>query len=104
MPHFTKKIFLAVVLFLYSAVSFAQIYTPVKWSYSTKKLDDKKTELILTATIDKGWHLYSQFLTTDEGPLPTTFTFNTDKAYTLIGKVKESKPIDHYDQVFGFNL
>ena len=48
---------LAVFAAVLSAV--AQIMTPVKWAGDMKMTGDDKGEIILTATIDAGWHLYS---------------------------------------------
>ncbi|TNF24492.1 MAG: thiol:disulfide interchange protein, partial [Bacteroidetes bacterium] len=52
----------------------AQLFDPVKWKTETKRLSATEAELVFSATIEDGWHLYSQHL--DEGgPIPTTFTF-----------------------------
>jgi len=62
---------------------------PVKWNFTHKKIADLEYQLIFTATIDKGWAIYSQFLG-DEGPIPTTFTFNNDTNFERIGDTEES--------------
>jgi thiol:disulfide interchange protein len=82
----------------------SQVLNPVEWEYSTKKISDCEYELILKATIQKGWHLYSQFLPGDDGPLPTTFDFKKHSAYSLIGKTQESKPISKFEPVFNMDL
>jgi thiol:disulfide interchange protein DsbD len=38
----------------------AQKNDPVKWHFSAVQLGDKKARLIFTASIDRGWHIYSQ--------------------------------------------
>ena len=81
-----KQIFMLSML-LFSLFSAAQIHNPVKWSFSTTNISDTETELVITANIEKGWHLYSQFLA-DNGPVPTTFKFDKSVDFTLIGKVK----------------
>ena len=53
----------------------------------------------MNATIDKGWHLYSQYINMG-GPLPTVFTFEPSSNYELDGKTSESKPIDYYDDTY----
>jgi thiol:disulfide interchange protein len=75
----------------------------VKWTYSTKKLSDCEFDLIFTATIDQGWHLYSQ-LEVPDGPLPTVFMFDPSPDYELIGKTSEPKPIEKPEPVFGDNV
>src|SRR5699024_7012517 len=51
------------------------------------------------ATIDPGWHLYSQDVP-DGGPIPTYFEFQENPDYKLVGKVKEEGGITENDPVF----
>lgn len=99
-----KKSFLRILLTFFLLLGLtsvqAQIYTPVKWAFSSKKISDSEAELIFSATIDKGWHLYSQFVIKD-GPIPTSFKFTKNKSFALIGKVEESKAIEEQDEMFG---
>jgi hypothetical protein len=62
---------------------------PVTWSFSAKKIADKTYELHMTATIQAGWHLYSQSQPDDAIAIPTSFTINKNPLLTLDGKVKE---------------
>jgi len=55
------------------------------------------------ATIDEGWHLYSQFIEED-GPVPTEFTFTTEGGYSLVGIPKEGVPIEEFDPNFDMIL
>lgn len=82
----------------------AQIYAPVKWSFSSKKTGAKEFELLLKAKIDKGWHLYSQNLPDGDGPIPTSFFFTEDRSFILEGKVAEPKPLKEYDPNFQMDL
>ncbi len=78
----------------------AQILDPVKWSSSVKKINDTELELVITAKIDNGWHLYSQF-TPEGGVLPLEFKYKeSGKDYILIGKTKEGKYKKAYSDVF----
>jgi thiol:disulfide interchange protein DsbD len=64
MKHFKIKILTGVLVAIaLSTGVFAQVIQPVKWSYSTEKVNDKEYNLVFKAKIDKGWHLYSQFFT-----------------------------------------
>ena len=65
----------------------AQSGRQVKWTYSAKKISDKKYEVHMTATINSGWHLYAQNVGV-EGPLPTSFAFTRNPLLSLDGKVK----------------
>jgi len=49
--------------------------TPVRWSFEIKKINNIEFEILATATIEKGWILYSQF-TDDNGPVPTQFVID----------------------------
>ena len=82
----------------------AKIFDPVNWSYSSEKINDKEFDLLITAKIEKGWHLYSQFIE-EGGPIPTSFKFNPSAAYKLIGKVTENpKPITAFDKNFNMEI
>jgi thiol:disulfide interchange protein len=84
--------------------SFAQILEPVKWSFSTNKISETEYELILNASIDEKWHLYSQFIE-EGGPIPTSFTFESNNYYELIDSVSENpKPTVEYDETFMMDL
>ena len=109
MHHKSKKkayrflCFVFSLLFLPPVVD-AQILKPVKWSFAVKQSNNKGAELILTAKIQQGFHVYSQDINPDVGPIPTSFTFNPDKKYSLEGKVSEGKPTEVFDENFGVRL
>jgi len=103
-----KHIFKLSLLLLFSVIIFnnanAQIFTPVKWDYTAKKISDCEYELIFQAKIDDKWHLYGQKLYGDEGPIPTSFHFTKSSNYELIGKPSESKLIKKFEPVWNFEL
>ena len=81
------------LIFIITILSFninAQIYAPVSWTFSQKILSENEVELNFTANIDEGWYIYSQSLS-DDGPVPTEFTFQEAKNYKLLGDVIEEK-------------
>jgi thiol:disulfide interchange protein DsbD len=87
--------FLSVTFFSVAAV--AQIKDPVKWSASSKKKGDSY-EVVLTATLPKPWHIYSQ---KTEGAVPISFKFNKNPLLTFQGNVKEvGKLKSEYDKLF----
>ena len=88
---------------LISVISSAQIYDPVNWEFSQKQISDTEIELKFKATIEEGWHLYSQHIG-DDGPVPTEFTFTTDGGYELIDGVTEGEPIEEFDPNFDMIL
>lgn len=99
-----KKIILSLLLSFISLTIFAQIQNPVKWTYSVENNGKEEATLVIKASIDKGWHLYSQFIG-EGGPVPTSFRFDKSNNYTLVGKVNEipkAKPI--FDEIFGMQV
>jgi hypothetical protein len=64
------KLFVTLSFCLITSLVTAQIENPVHWTFSAKKISANTYEVILSATIDKPWHLYSQF-TGKGGPIPT---------------------------------
>lgn len=91
------------ILVLISSSTTAQTLQPVKWSYKAEQSIVGEAKLIITATIEKGWHLYSQNIG-DGGPIKTTFTFVPSTDYELVGKVTEGKAIEFYDKNFDMPL
>ncbi|REE83008.1 thiol:disulfide interchange protein DsbD [Lutibacter oceani] len=81
----------------------AQIHEPVKWSTSVEKVSDSEYDLIMQATIEEGWHLYSQNVPED-GPIPTTFTFENTNDYELVGNTSEEKGHTVNDVVFNMKI
>ena len=79
-------------------ISSAQIFDPVKWDFSQKKLSDNEIELSLKATIDKGWYVYSQ--DAGEGPVSTEVTFESSDKFILSGNVSEQEPLEEFDPNF----
>ena len=100
-----KKIFIITALLIVTAFleTRAQILTPVHWSYAAKKISKDEAVVFIKATIDEGWHLYSQTVK-DGGPVKTTITFAPSKTYTLIGKTIEPTPITRNEKVFNMDV
>ena len=88
---------LLVIAFLFFASpSFAQQLSPVSWSFASKKLSDNVYEVQLIATIQSGWHLYSQDQPGDAIAQPTSFSFSKNPLIDLDGKVKEIGKLEKY--------
>jgi len=98
---FKILLFLAVLIPL-SGIS--QIYDPVDWKFSQKELSNNEFEVSFSATIEDGWHLYSQHLPSEDGPIATAFYFDDNKNVELLGEVVEPKPIIEYDPNFDMEL
>jgi hypothetical protein len=98
-----KKLILLFTVIIFSLSAHSQILKPVTWSYAAKKISKTEAVVYMKATIDQGWHIYSQNLK-DGGPVKTTFTFPAAKTYTLIGKTIEPKAITRYEDTFQMNV
>ncbi|MBR4738513.1 MAG: hypothetical protein IK058_00755, partial [Bacteroidales bacterium] len=94
-----KRISLALLGILLTCGLWAQQLDPAKWSYSVKETSATEAELVFTAKIDDGWHIYSQY-TDPAGPLPIVFEFAKSADYELVGKVREPKPHEERDPLF----
>lgn len=96
-----NKIILLLFLILAGTATsvFCQFIEPVKWTFSVEQKSEKEATLILKAAIQTKFHIYSQFLE-GEGPIPTTFTFEENKNYSLTGKVIEDNLEEEFDPVW----
>ena len=83
-----KLLFPLVVLAVTGTSAFAQL-NPVSWSFNSKKIADKTYEVRMTATMQPGWHLYSQVQPEDAIAIPTDIQFNKNPLLTLNGAIKE---------------
>ena len=83
-----KFVFILFSIFIISALS-AQTLNPVSWTFNSKKISDNIYEIQMTASIQQGWHLYSQSQPKDAIAQPTSFLFNKNPLVELDGKVKE---------------
>ncbi len=105
MQRIMKKTVLLFAILTFALGLSAQILTPVSWDMTSRQVSDTEFDLIFTATIDDGWVIYSQYLESDEGPIPTAFYFDEGDHFKRIGKVEESgNRKEAYDKVFDMNL
>ena len=77
------KIFLTLFVSFFAIVLFAQIKEPVKIAQSIQKTGDSEYEVVITATMDNNWHIYS--MEEQDLGIPTSVKFNTPQT--------EAKPI-----------
>ena len=82
----------------------AQIYEPVKWETEVNKISETEIELISIASIESGWHLYSQDVP-ENGPIPTSFSYDLkDLEANLIGETIEEEGNEIDDPVFEMRI
>ena len=94
-----KKISFLLLSFVVYALQ-AQIKDPVKFKTELTPLSDTEAEVVFTATIDKGWHVYSTDLG-DGGPIAATFNVDNKSGVELVGKLKPvGKEVSTFDKLF----
>ncbi|MDB5247632.1 MAG: cytochrome c-type biosis protein DsbD, protein-disulfide reductase [Segetibacter sp.] len=94
-----RKFISFVVCALLAINVMAQLKDPVKWSATSRK-NGTGYEVVLTATLPKPWHIYSQ-TTGEGGPIPTTIKFTKNPLLTFDGSVKEvGKLKENFDKLF----
>jgi DsbC/DsbD-like thiol-disulfide interchange protein len=98
-----KKLLILVIGSFISISAFAQIEAPVKWSYGAKKISSTAAVVLLKATIQDGWHIYSQNMK-EGGPIRTSFIFSPSKEYSLIGSPSEPMPVTKFEKSFNMNV
>jgi thiol:disulfide interchange protein DsbD len=88
------------ILLLITFFAQGQILNPVKWKSKVVQKSANEFELVMEATIENEWHMYSQY-TPDGGALPTVFNYKNAKGnYTLVGKTKESAYKKVFNDIF----
>lgn len=105
MPRKTSLFHLSILIFLMAPSGIiGQVKKPVKWSYAARKISECKYELHMTATLEKGWHIYSK-ITPEGGAIPTSFTFIKNPLATPNGMVKEFGEMEtHFEKLFGVEV
>ncbi|WP_163323376.1 protein-disulfide reductase DsbD family protein [Draconibacterium mangrovi] len=99
-----KRILFTVFLLTTALLGYSQIVEPVKWSFSQNKISDNEFELLFTATIEKGWHMYSTDLP-EGGPIKTSFYFENVENAELVGEPSPNKEvIEEFDNSFQMDL
>ena len=95
-----KKLISSLLLSFVVCVLQAQIKDPVKFKTEFNTLSDTEAEIVFTAAIDKGWHVYSTELR-DGGPISATFNVDKTSGIELLGKLKPvGKEVATFDKLF----
>ncbi|MBP5713396.1 MAG: thioredoxin family protein [Prevotella sp.] len=97
--------FLTIILsVLVTVAAHAQMMDPVHFSSELKMLSGDQAEIIFSATIDDGWHVYSTDLGND-GPIQATFNKVKMEGVETVGKLKpRGNEIKQFDKMFNMEL
>ncbi len=99
-----KKLFFISLFLIVTTSINAQIHEPVKWKTSVEKVSDSIFDLVITASIEDGWHLYSQNVP-EGGPIATSFSFkDVEDKFELISETIEGEGHEVYDNVFNMKI
>ncbi len=95
-----KKIIYTLLFTLVTGLVSAQIKDPVSWTFEAKKKTADTYDVVLTATIQGKWHIYSQ-KTGKGGPIPTKVTVKANPLISLSCSPKEIGKVEKiYDEIF----
>ena len=99
-----KKTLLTLFVLLLALTSGAQMANPVHFTSELKMLTGDEAEIVFSATIDPGWHLYSTDLA-DDGPTAATFHAEKMDGAETVGSLKPRGNVkEQFDEMFGTNL
>ena len=99
-----KKIISSTILFLIALTAMAQMMDPVHFTSQLKLLKEGEAELVFSATIDPGWHVYSTNLGND-GPIAASFNTVKMEGAEPVGKLQaRGIEIKKYDKLFDMEL
>ena len=88
---------------LFSLTTMAQ-QNPVHFSVQQKQVSPTEVEVVFSAKIDQGWHVYSTNLPAD-GPTSATLHVDKSEGVTPVGKLTaRGKELNVYDKTFEMKL
>ena len=98
-----RNILFSSLLFIALCGLNAQMFDPVQFKAEFKAASDNEYEIVFTAGIEPGWHVYSTDL--EDGPISATFNVEKSEGVELIGKLApKGNEITKYDNIFGMNV
>ncbi len=99
-----KKLALTLTILFLTAATYAQVKDPVEWTFTAIKKAADKYEVVITAAIQKPWHLYSQDMKAG-GPVPTKISFNNNPLLKKEGKTIETGKLEKInDKIFNMEV
>ena len=99
-----KRQSVLMVFLIASAMVFAQMTNPVKVQSQLKVVSATEAELVFSASIEQGWHMYSTEVV-EFGPTPTTIEVEEISGARLDGPLKpKSAPIKKYEEMFAADV
>ena len=99
------KLLFALLLSFFALTGHSQIIEPIKWNATLRNTQDKTIkELVFTAQLDGGWHLYAMDIP-EGGPISTLFNFDTLEGAVLEGSITPmQKAYEEFSKLFDMKL
>lgn len=94
---------IAIFLLLTVQSTFGQMLFPAKWTIESSKSNAKvgeEIDLTFNVKLDPTWFLYSTDFDPDLGPIVTTFSFEKNDTFQLIGEIKPVGAKKKYDETW----
>ena len=99
-----KRLILFLFVGLLTLAAEGQMVNPVHFSSQLKTLKGGEGEIIFSATIDDGWHVYSTDMG-DDGPISASFNVVKMEGVETVGKLKpRGEVMKQFDKMFGMEL
>ena len=99
-----KRISYLLLMLMAVLMAQAQIVDPVHFTSSLKTTSGTEAEIVFTAKIDPGWHVYSTDIGED-GPISATFNIVKMDGAETVGKLTpRGNVIKKFDNMFGMEL
>ena len=99
-----KRLILFLFVGLLTLAAEGQMVNPVHFSSQLKTLKGGESEIIFSATIDDGWHVYSTDMG-DDGPISASFNVVKMEGVETVGKLKpRGEVMKQFDKMFGMEL
>ncbi|HCC64746.1 MAG TPA: hypothetical protein DEP62_05980, partial [Flavobacteriales bacterium] len=87
------------------SLAWGQIEDPVTWDVGLYPSEEAGLhDLVVHASVDACWHIYSQDNDPNEGPVRTMFEWDLPAGVAAVGDVEECTPIEEYDPNFMMDL
>lgn len=105
--NFFVAVWAVVLTVLAPATSSGQILDPVSWDialYPSVSGEANAYDLVFHAEVEPCWHIYSQFLESQDGPLPTWIDITLPAGMDSVGHARECEPLVAYDPNFMMDL
>ena len=99
-----NRLLTTILSFLITVALHAQMVDPVHFSSQLKILSGQDAEIIFSATIDDGWHVYSTDLGND-GPVSATFNSVKMEGAEAVGTLQaRGHEVKQFDKMFDMEL